>query len=1065
MIYLDKNIRLPLAIYSEHFEDLNKIKFTPREIDVIACVLNGRSAKTIPSLLSISAKTVATHLANIRAKTGCPSRESIIDFIEKSGKLSLIKHDYYLSLLTQVFFENQIKGISKSENHISIAHGPDINTQKPLLDKLKYHLELAGFKTKCLVEQELKDAAILQTTADGTEVQFPIDILSSDNYYATFFSMLKQLLPQNDIDKMVNDFKAYSAGIESHSSMESASDQPVFQEGTRRPVIAGLALLCCLLIFAGLMWAKPASQNSSLRSDLILPSDLTLVDRSDLISQINHAFKQQKGIASVAIVGIGGAGKTTLVRNYGKALQNKIVWEVNAETQESLQRSFEDLAYALANNDDDKNELREIQEIQIPNQKQERIIAFVRDRLRACQDWLLIYDNVETYRDIEKYFPHDTALWGVGRVLITTRNSTILNNSPISSLVQIGELTRGQKLELFSQIMQQGASNQLNEADAQKLLAEIPPFPLDVSIAAYYIRSTNIPYEKYLAHLNADEEGFSGLQEEILRESGGYNKTRYKIIVLALNKLISENEEFRDLFVLTSLLNSQNIPKKLLDRYKGDQVVENFIYSIKKYSLISEGTLSTPALPTFSIHRSTQKIILDYLAPGTKSEEINAIGKTIGDFSSEVIGEENIPEAKGIISHCEKFLEHSNLVTGENWVLVGKELGWIYFYVGNYSKSIETLERCQTIISKNSQYDHTLLSTYVKHYLGVAYAEMHECEKAEKLLNESLVLYKGLNGDNHDSVANNLAHLGMVALYKGKYESAKELFGQSYHILSTYYPDDSLSIARVMTRLGDANRELGNYAEAIRILEEGLAIYRKIIPADHYRIGQTLVRLGLVYRDIGDYQKARQLLQEGLTIYKKHFPSNCDKVAWVAGKLGQMENVLGNTNSARDLLENSLNIYKTHYSHDFELSWIKSYLGKVYSDLGLYEEAKVLLEESLQGNENNYGIGHKDTAQILRDLGELYCLQGNQIEGEQLIERSLNIYQAADHPLACMILETLGELYFKKSKQAKTPEEAQALKNASFSYYSQALAIIENRFPEACLHHERIQSAIKKLEQ
>src|SRR3990167_964478 len=94
-------INITLQIYYGSLEVINGIRFTPREIDIIACVLNGRSAKTIPSLLAISAKTVATHLANIRAKTGRPSRESIISFVEKSGKLSLLKNDYYSCLLAQ----------------------------------------------------------------------------------------------------------------------------------------------------------------------------------------------------------------------------------------------------------------------------------------------------------------------------------------------------------------------------------------------------------------------------------------------------------------------------------------------------------------------------------------------------------------------------------------------------------------------------------------------------------------------------------------------------------------------------------------------------------------------------------------------------------------------------------------------------------------------------------------------------------------------------------------------------------------------------------------------------
>jgi len=108
-------IQLPLEIYAHHLKIINGVGFTPREIDIIACILNGRSAKTMPSFLSISPKTVATHMGNIRGKAGCSSRESIIDFIENSDKLSLIKNDYYSSLLTQISFEKSLEKFSEIE--------------------------------------------------------------------------------------------------------------------------------------------------------------------------------------------------------------------------------------------------------------------------------------------------------------------------------------------------------------------------------------------------------------------------------------------------------------------------------------------------------------------------------------------------------------------------------------------------------------------------------------------------------------------------------------------------------------------------------------------------------------------------------------------------------------------------------------------------------------------------------------------------------------------------------------------------------------------------------------
>ncbi|MDR2781183.1 MAG: helix-turn-helix transcriptional regulator [Holosporaceae bacterium] len=73
---------------------ISEVEFTNREIDVIACIMNGRSTKSSASLLNISPYTVSVHIRNISNKIGCSSQEGIVTFIEKSGKYSDIRNHY-----------------------------------------------------------------------------------------------------------------------------------------------------------------------------------------------------------------------------------------------------------------------------------------------------------------------------------------------------------------------------------------------------------------------------------------------------------------------------------------------------------------------------------------------------------------------------------------------------------------------------------------------------------------------------------------------------------------------------------------------------------------------------------------------------------------------------------------------------------------------------------------------------------------------------------------------------------------------------------------------------------
>ena len=141
------NCLLPYEIYAQFLIEINHVRFSSREIDIIACILNGRTAKKIAALLSISPKTVATHIRNVMLKLECNSQESIRDFIERSDKLLKIK-EHYSSLLIQAAFERNLKEISKlyhkDKPQCLLAYWEDHNYEKPFIQQLRIHLKLAG---------------------------------------------------------------------------------------------------------------------------------------------------------------------------------------------------------------------------------------------------------------------------------------------------------------------------------------------------------------------------------------------------------------------------------------------------------------------------------------------------------------------------------------------------------------------------------------------------------------------------------------------------------------------------------------------------------------------------------------------------------------------------------------------------------------------------------------------------------------------------------------------------------------------------------------------------------
>ncbi len=616
----------PKDIYDTHLTTINGARFTEREIDVVACLLNGRRTSAIASLLSIAPRTVTTHFRNIMLKLDCNSQDGIISFVEKSPNRPTLRQ-YYSSLILARAFEKCLRDILKLKRDESksglVVYWKHEALKETLLCHLKNHLRMTGLhveireheidstiksmepKTPCLLflieKKEHEDSEKPSNSSIDS-----VDLSEQKNYYFAVFDVLKKLFLHTNLENIFASFKEKYTVVNSViSTIPSNTLMKVFkdpysvlseerrEERSQTPVD---------------IENYETAKSHWIRSDLVIPIESSLLQRPEVIFEIDEKFKGQKGIQIVALTGIGGAGKTTLARQYGSQQESNAIWEINAETSENLKKSFEKLAQVFSKTEEDRKVLLEIQGIKNANEREEKIAFFVKEHLRLHPNWLLIFDNVEKFTDIQEYFPQDCATWGQGKVIITTRNSNIKNNTHINSVIQIEELSFDQKLTLFTKIMGNDSPplssmlspSQTDETNA--FLDEIPSFPLDINIAAYYLKATNISYSAYLENLSQYRNDFEKIQENLIIEAGSYFKTRYGIITLSVQHLINTHEDFVDLLLFISLLNSQDIPKELLEKYKDNISVDNFIYNLKKYSLIMNEIFLSSKVPALSIH-------------------------------------------------------------------------------------------------------------------------------------------------------------------------------------------------------------------------------------------------------------------------------------------------------------------------------------------------------------------------------------------------------------------------------------------------------------------------------
>ena len=835
---------------------------------------------------------------------------------------------------------------------------------------------------------------------------------------------------------------------------------------------------------------------NSVRSAFHIPAKSLLFERPKLMKKIKEKIKGDKGIHVVALVGIGGAGKTVIARQYAREQNSTIVWEINAESKDTLSKSFEELAYVLSKYAQKNQEFKDIQEIKEPFDRKRKLIIFVQKLFKDYSNWVLLFDNVNKFEEIREYFPDDETVWGNGEILIITCNDTISEwNDCIDpeNIIKIGSLNNEEKEAFFKQKIGSN-QNSLASCDIKTLLEIIPPFPLDIKLATHYIRNEKISCDEYLKKMY-----------EYQRSS---KETRYGIIKLSLDRLISKNQEYKNLLLFISVIHHHNIPKNLFINYsnKNKNLIKDLLYDLKQSSFIED------EIKSFSMHQNIQDAILSYLMEELKLKDNNTILDSIFIFLKEnidlALDKEYSQDMKNLVRHCSKFIHNSFLPTIYKGIIQNK-LGALYYSLYDYKNSIKNLEKSQWIL--NIDKVDFIEITNVLTNLGVTYRELGNYTLSQESLLKSLAIYEKHGLQNSSKAARALTHLGLVYKEKGDYNKSIDVLNKALKIYHKIYNNDTTNfkIALVQFYLGTTYRVIGEYEMAKLCLEEALRIRKSIYVSDHHRIAWILLFLGHTYNNLGNYKKAQEMLEESLLIYQKNLGENHVDYGLGLGFLGYFYTNFGQYEKAREYLEKSLNINKEYYG-DSHIQTVCSrvYLGHLYDTIGEHEKAKIELEKSLDLHKKYFGENHLRVGWTLNYLGSAYCNLGDYKKAQECFKNSLEIYKkyfnskhieygsilknlgyvylkegildkAADlliqakvifnekkHIQEYSTLEALAELYIKKAQIAidsHNEQQAQQYKMKAFHLLQQTFELVKNTFPESSSHFKRVKLKIKHI--
>lgn len=1024
---------------------IHGINFTSREIDIIACLLHINGRKRIAEILNISPRTVEVHIKNILKKTSKSCQEDIKDFVATADERNLI-HKHYSQLLLKKIFLTQLAKISsqlKDQNITCYIETLDIENSRRIAEYLRmagiitintpntsnkyYQLTILNKQQLLVLSQknnqhmqkklflctnkELRDKFLDQYTDYNV-----IDCFHADQIYNAVFKIIQRLAPNINLKQDIENFYQQKERV---INLKIDLPEKLFIEHKKigiktlnntRIIIAILVITLVLGIAISILGYKHINTTSKMSTNLFFTNETILLKRQEVLKQLSRILKKSSSEINIAVLlGVGGSGKSTIAKQYGRGQKLKIVWLLNAETKQNLMISFETLAYALCDNNMDRQELRNILNLKDNKKQETQLILFTQKQLKQAGKWLLIFDNVTSLQDTANFLPLSPNSWGSGSLIITSRNSNIANHEfiPPDNVIRVGEINRSEKLELFNKITKNSANLQkISQDKIDEFLNKIPSFPLDISLAANYLNFTKASFAEYAQDIQSVDDSFNELQSSILDEVQQYSNTRYNIISVALQDILKQNAEFEELIFLISILDSQEIPKDLLYLTKDRHITNHLIKDLSKNSLIIDTSYSTDqSLNNISLHRSTQNNILikmlRLLNEAQRSRYITNMIKNIQAYALKKVDLEDILNLKNLIRHCESLLNKDKMIPQNDITSLNTNIGLIYYYLGRDTEAKEVLEHDLNNINKAQE----LAIIYT--HLGAIYRKLgHNYNQAISYLEKALELY---DAENYLGKGLALTHLGNTYRTIGNLEKATTILKDS---IDTYRRNNTTSVGeiRALGYLGVAYREQGELEAASTCLEGAKAIYEQNGYSQYNSLyAGTLSHLAITYRMVGKYHNAKDVLEKSTEIYKSIRPQDHP-----------------------DIGRNTLN------------------LGIIYGELREEKQTKAFLEKSLADYERNYGSEHIETGKVLNHLGRFYTLVEEYQKAENVLNRAKQILKKHAHPEYYRSQELMGDI----NKALFKTEIAK-------QNYLEALEYAKKYFPQNSSNITRI---IKKLQ-
>lgn len=717
----------------------------------------------------------------------------------------------------------------------------------------------------------------------------------------------------------------------------------------------------------------------------------TFAGRRDELTRLETLLSRPGQVATVALHGIGGVGKTQLAQAYAHERRSRlrIAWWLDASSDLTAEAELAALAEQLG----------------VGGEDQDAAARSALLELARRTDWLLVYDGAERVEDIAGLLPDA----GTGQVIITSRYPAW---DAVASCVALEPFRVDDAIAFLM-----GRTGDTDRVAAAALAAQLSGLPLALEQAAAYCQGAGITLAGY-------RERYRTRPARLLRQGtlAHYDEPVVVTWRLAFQQATKRQPAAGQLLRLLAYLAPSGLGRDLLASGHpwlppalARAVVDDVRFDAAIAALGSMSLLTVGPTGQLRTHHLVQEVQRDEIDRATARPLSRGVRRLLGwlhvlPLQSAAAWPERRWAAAAVALLVDAFGDPALIPA--NWDRCGSLLPHARLALGHAARL--------GLVSEST--------AALQHRLACYLTGRGELRSAQTMLVEAVETLRRLVGDEHPDTLAARSDLAICLHHQGDLVGARRMHEAVYEARrrvlpgGEYHPATLWSrhhLARIVHKQGDlagaerrdrgvledrtvrlgpdhgdtlaslhnlarVQHAQGHLAAARADYERVVAIRDRDLGPEHPETLAARNNLARVQHDQGELREAEAMHEAVLAARQRCFGQQHPNTLWSQHNLARVRHQLGELAAAREIHEHVLTIRRRILgARHPETLWSLHNLAQIHRDQGDLATARDLFTDVLTARRRMLGDGHPDTLDTLTDLAGVLDKAGDPAQAQE----------------------------------------------------------------------------------